>query len=135
LKAIKVDSEALAVDDSGSTLIILTLGNPHLLESTQTSQDTASNPYGILPFGRSNDLDLHGAGSLLGDLLGHAFPDLVEHGGATTEYYIAIEIFTDIDITLLDTLVRSQVDPISLLPNEGRLEQYFRATEPLRPQH
>lgn len=52
--------EALAVHNRGSTLIILLLGDPHLLEGGQRSQDRATNPDGILALRRCDDLDLHG---------------------------------------------------------------------------
>merc|ERR1712050_86957 len=40
-----VCSEALAVDDSGTRLVVLALGDPHLLERTQGREDGATNPH------------------------------------------------------------------------------------------
>ena len=52
--------EALAVHDGWSTLIILLLGDPHLLEGGERSQDGAADPDRVLALRRGNDLDLHG---------------------------------------------------------------------------
>ena len=52
--------EALAVDDGRTTLVVLLLGDPHLLEGGQGRQDGASNPDRVLALWWSNDLDLHG---------------------------------------------------------------------------
>ena len=51
--------EALAVDNRWSTFVVLLLGDPHLLESRQRSQDGTTNPDGVFTLGRRNNLDLH----------------------------------------------------------------------------
>merc|ERR1711963_776352 len=55
--------EALPVDNGGTALIVLLLGDPHLLEGGEGSQDGATDPDGVLPLRRSNDLDLNGGGA------------------------------------------------------------------------
>ena len=52
--------EALPVDNARARLVVLLLGDPHLLESGEGSQDGASDPDGVLPLGGSDDLDLDG---------------------------------------------------------------------------
>ena len=52
--------EALAVDNGWAALVVLLLGDPHLLEGGEGSQDGSSDPDGVLPFRGSDDLDLHG---------------------------------------------------------------------------
>jgi len=52
--------EALAVDDARARFVVLLFGNPHLLEGGQRSQNGTTDPYGILPLRRSDDLDLDG---------------------------------------------------------------------------
>ena len=74
--------EAFTVDNSGSSLVVLLLGDPHFLEGRQGSQDRASDPDGVLPLGRSDDLDLHGGRSQGGDLLLHTIGDTGVHGRA-----------------------------------------------------
>ena len=50
------DLEALPVDDGGACLVVLLLGDPHLLEGGQGGQDGATDPDGVLPLGGSDDL-------------------------------------------------------------------------------
>ena len=57
------DLEALPVDDGGTALVVLLLGDPHLLEGGEGGEDGASDPDGVLPLGGSDDLDLDGGGS------------------------------------------------------------------------
>ena len=51
------------MDDGWAALVVLLLGDPHLLEGGEGSQDGASDPDGVLPLRGSNDLDLDGGGS------------------------------------------------------------------------
>merc|ERR1711971_821605 len=71
--------EALAVDDGWAALVVLLLGDPHLLEGGEGSQDGASDPDGVLPLWGSDDLDLDGGGSQGGDLLLHAVSNTGVH--------------------------------------------------------
>ena len=48
--------EAFSVDDGWSGLVVLLLGDPHLLEGGQGGQDGASDPHRVLALGRSDDL-------------------------------------------------------------------------------
>ena len=50
---------AFSVNNAGTRLVILLPGDPHLLEGGERSQDGSSNPDGVFPLRRSNDLDLH----------------------------------------------------------------------------
>ena len=45
--------EALAVDDGGAALVVLLLGDPHLLEGGEGGQDGSSDPDRVLPLGGS----------------------------------------------------------------------------------
>merc|ERR1712083_1294951 len=67
--------EALAVNDAGARLIVLLLGDPHLLEGGQRGEDRAADPDGVLALRRRNDLHLHRGGGERGDLLRHAVGD------------------------------------------------------------
>ena len=49
--------KALAVDDLGARLVVLLLGDPHLLEGGQERQDGAADPDEVLALRGSNDLD------------------------------------------------------------------------------
>ena len=52
--------EALAVHDAGAGLVVLLLGDPHLLEGGEGGEDGAADPDGVLALRRGDDLDLHG---------------------------------------------------------------------------
>ena len=62
----------------------------YLLEGAEGSQDGSSNPDTVLPFWRSNHLDLHAARSQGSDFLAHPVSNSREHGGTTREDNVAI---------------------------------------------
>ncbi len=123
--------EALSVDNGGSRFIIFLLGDPHLLEGGERGQDGATDPYGVLPLGRSNDLDLHGGGGQAGDLLLHTVSNTGVHSGATGQDSVGVQILSDINIALHDGVVGGLVDTARLHTKERRLEEGLRATESL----
>lgn len=75
--------EALAVNDRRTALVVLLLGDPHLLEGGQRGQDGTTNPHRVFTLGRSNDLDLHRRGSKGRDFLLHTVGDTGVHCGTT----------------------------------------------------
>lgn len=123
--------EALAVDNGRAGLVVLGLGDPHLLEGGQRGQDGTSDPDGVLSLRRSDDLDLHGGRGKGGELLGHALGNAREHGGTTRHDDVGIKIASDVDVALHDGLEGAVVDTGSLLADEGRLEEDLRASEAL----
>ena len=123
--------KAFAVDDSGSSLVVLLLGDPHLLEGGEGSQDGASDPDGVLPLGRSDDLDLHGGRSQGGDFLLHTIGDTGVHGGATGKDGVGVEILTDVDVALHDAVEAALVDADDLHSQEGGAEHGLGAAETL----
>merc|ERR1711884_72742 len=125
------DLEALAVHNGGSTLIILLLRDPHLLEGGQGGQDGATDPYRVLPLRRSNDLDLDGGGSQGGDLLLHSVSNTWVHGGASRHDSVSIQVLTDVNIALHDGVEGGLVDAAGLHSKEGRVEESLGATESL----
>ena len=102
--------EALAVNDGWSALIVFLLGDPHLLEGGERSKDGASDPYGIFPLWRSDDLDLHRGWCEGRDLLLHTVGDARVHGATTGENGVGVEILTDVDVALHDGVVAGLVD-------------------------
>merc|ERR1719394_1766339 len=50
--------EAFSVDNGWTAFIVFLLGDPHLLEGGEGSQDGSSDPYGVFSFWWSNDLGL-----------------------------------------------------------------------------
>ena len=123
--------EALAVDDGWAGLIVLLLGDPHLLEGGERSQDGASDPYRVFPLGRSDDLDLHGGRGQGSDLLLHSVGDARVHGAASREHSVGIEVLTDVHVALHDGVVGGLVDTSRLHSQEAGLEEGLGAPEPL----
>merc|ERR1719401_2895611 len=123
--------EALAVDNGGAALVVFLLGDPHLLEGGEGGQDGSSNPDGVLPLGRSNDLDLNGGWSKGGDLLLHPVGNTGVHGGATGHDGVGVQVLPDVNIALHDGVVGGLVDSAGLHSEEGRLEEGLGAPEPL----
>merc|ERR1712243_367387 len=123
--------EALPVDDGGTALVVLLLGDPHLLEGGEGSQDGASDPDGVLPLWGSDDLDLDGGRSQGSDLLLHTASNTGVHGGASRHDSIGVQILPDVNIALHDGVEGGRVDTTGIHSQEGRLEESLRAPEPL----
>ena len=123
--------EALPVDNAWAGLVILLLGDPHLLEGGEGGQDGSSDPDGVLPLRGSDDLDLHGGWGKSGDLLLHPVSNAGVHGGATGEDGVGVQVLPDVHIALHDGVVGGLVDSARFHSKEGRLEQGLGASESL----
>merc|ERR1712212_694084 len=123
--------EALAVDNGWAALIILLLGDPHLLEGGEGSKDGSSNPDRVLPLWWSNDLDLDGGRSEGSDFLLHTVSNTGVHGGASGHDGVGVQILTDVNIALHDGVVGGLVDATGFHSKEGRLEESLRVAETL----
>merc|ERR1711893_51656 len=123
--------EALAVDNGWAALVVFLLGDPHLLEGGEGGKDGASDPDGVFPLWRSNDLDLDGGWSKGSDFLLHTVSNTRVHGGTSRHDSVGIEILTDVNITLHDGVVGGLVDATGFHSKEGRLEEGLRAAEAL----
>ena len=126
-----IDLEALPVDNGRTALIVLLLGDPHLLEGGQGSKNGTSDPDRVLPLRGSNDLDLNGGGSKSSDLLLHAVSNTRVHGGTSRHDSVGIQVLPDVNIALHDGVVGGLMDTAGLHSQEGRLEEGLRGTEPL----
>merc|ERR1712168_1583292 len=123
--------EALAVDNGWAALIVLMLGDPHLLEGGEGSKDGSSDPDGVLPLWWSDDLDLDGGRSQGGDLLLHTVCNTGVHGGASRHDGVGVQVLPDVNIALHDGVVGGLVDAAGLHSQEAGLEESFGAPEPL----
>ncbi|CAL9173863.1 unnamed protein product [Musa hybrid cultivar] len=103
----------------------------YLLEGAEGCQNGASNPNTVLPLGGSNHLNLHAAWRQRRDLLAHPVSNAWEHGGSSAQHDVAIQILPDVHIALHDGVVGGLVYACSFHPDHGRLEEDFRAAEPL----
>ena len=119
------------MDDGRAGLVVLLLGDPHLLEGGQGGQDGSSDPDGVLSLGRSNDLDLHGGRSQGSDFLLHAVGNSGVHGGAAGQDGVGIQVLPDVNITLHDGVVGGLVDATRLHAQERGLEEGLWTPEPL----
>merc|ERR1712025_1048251 len=117
--------EALAVDDSGAALVVLLLGDPHLLEGGEGGQDGSSDPDGVLPLGGSDDLDLDGGWGKSGDLLLHSVGNTGVHGGASGHDGVGVQVLPDVNIALHDGVVGGLWIPQASIP---RKEGWKRAS-------
>merc|ERR1711894_169127 len=126
-----IELEALAVDNGWAALIILLLGDPHLLEGGEGSKDGSSDPDRVFPLWWSNDLDLDGGWSKGSDLLLHTVSNTRVHGGASGHDSVGIQVLTDVNIALHDGVVGGLVDATGFHSKEGRLEESLRAAETL----
>merc|ERR1719266_1272197 len=121
--------EALAVNNGWAALIILLLGDPHLLEGGEGSKDGSSDPDRVLPLWWSNDLDLDGGWGKSSDLLLHTVSNTGVHGGASRHDGVGIQVLPDVNIALHDGVVGGLVDTAGFHSEEGRLEEGLGGTE------
>ncbi len=120
------------MDNRGSALIVLLLGDPHLLEGGEGGQDGATDPDGVLPLRGSDDLDLDGGGGEGGDLLLHPVSNTGVHGGAARHDSVGVQVLADVHVALHDGVEGGLVDAAGLHAQEGGgLEQSLGAQEPL----
>merc|ERR1712212_1139646 len=111
--------EALPVDDGWAALVVLLLGDPHLLEGGEGRQDGATDPDRVLPLRGSNDLDLDGGGSKGSDLLLHPVSNTRVHGGATRHDSVGVQVLPDVNIALHDGVVGGLMDTTGFHSKEG----------------
>merc|ERR1712036_61966 len=131
VSTIELHLEALPVDDGGAALIVLLLGDPHLLEGGERGQNGSSDPDGVLPLWGSDDLDLDGGRSQGSDLLLHTVSNTGVHGGASRHDSVGVQVLPDVNIALHDGVEGGLVDTTGLHSQEGRLEESLGAPESL----
>lgn len=122
--------KAFPVDDGRTALVVLGLGDPHLLESGQGRQDGSADPHGVLALGRRDRFDLHGGRRQWRDLLLHPVGNARVHGGAAGQHGVGVQVLPDVHVALHDRVVRGLVDAGRLHSQERRLEQRLGTTEP-----
>merc|ERR1719357_1811800 len=125
----QINLKAFSVDNGWAAFVVFLLGDPHLLEGGEGSKDGASDPDGVFPLWRSNDLDLDGGWSKSSDFLLHTVSNTGVHGGASRHDSVGIKILTDVNITLHDGVVGGLMDTAGFHSKEGRLEEGLGAAE------
>ena len=140
--------EALAVNNGGTGFVVLLFRAPQVLEGGKRSQDRTTDPDGVLPLGRSDDLDLYVRAMSSQDLelkrvttnlharrgkgdklLLHAVSDTREHSGTTGQHDVSVQITTNIEIALVNRVVSRFVNAVSFKAEHGRLEEGLRSAE------
>ena len=119
------------MDNGWAALVVLLLGDPHLLEGGEGSQDGSTDPDRVLPLWWSNDLDLDGGWSQSSDLLLHSVGNTWVHGGATRHDSVGIQVLPDVNIALHDGVVSGLMDTAGFHTKEGWLEEGLWGTESL----
>merc|ERR1719373_164927 len=125
----KVHLEAFSVDNGWAAFVVFLLGDPHLLEGGEGSQDGSSDPYGVFSFWWSNDLNLNGGWSQGSDFLLHSVSNTWVHGGASGHDGVGVQVLTDVNIALHDGVVGGLMDTAGFHSQEGWLEEGFWGTE------
>merc|ERR1711983_508504 len=123
--------EAFSVDNGWAAFVVFLLGDPHLLEGGEGSQDGSSDPYGVFSFWWSNDLDLDSGWSQGSDFLLHSVSNTWVHSGASGHDSVGVQVLTDVNITLHDGVVGGLMDTAGFHSQEGWLEEGFWGTETL----
>merc|ERR1719429_949669 len=126
-----ISLEALAVDNGWAGLVVLLLGDPHLLEGGEGGQDGSSDPDRVLPLRGSDDLNLDGGWGKSGDLLLHSVSNTGVHGGASGQDGVGVQVLSDVNIALHDGVVDSLVNSARFHTKEGWLEEGLGASESL----
>jgi hypothetical protein len=75
------------------------------LERAERRENRATDPNGVLAFGRSNDLDLHARGGEGSELFLHTVSDAREHGRAAREDHVSIQVATNIEVALENRVI------------------------------
>merc|ERR1712178_289137 len=105
--------------------------DPHARECGQGSEDGSSNPDRDHALWRSNDLDLSGLRHEALDLSLETLWHVGEHGGTTRHHDVAEEVFADVEVAVVNSLLGQLVQTHHLLAVQGRLEHELRATDHL----
>merc|ERR1719347_194381 len=126
-----IHHSSLLMDNGWAALIVLLLGDPHLLEGGEGSKDGSSDPDRVLPLWWSNDLDLDGGWGKGSDLLLHTVSNTRVHGGASRHDSVGVQVLTDVNIALHDGVVGGLMDTTGFHSKEGRLEESLWAAETL----
>merc|ERR1719367_1284614 len=121
--------ETFSVNNGWAAFVVFLLGDPHLLEGGEGSQDGSSDPYGVFSFWWSNDLDLNGGWCQGSDFLLHSVGNTWVHGGTSRHDGVGVQVLTDINITLHVGVVSGLMDTAGFHSQERWLEEGLRGTE------
>lgn len=90
------------MNDARARLVVFLLRAPQILESAEGRENGSTDPDRVLALRRCDDLHFHAGGGERCQLLLHTVCNAREHSRATREHDVAIEVTTDIEVTLED---------------------------------
>lgn len=108
-------SHAFSMDDLGTVLFVLILGNPLGLESREGGEGGTTSPDRVVSVGTSDDLDNTRLWAKFIELGVHSVWKTLVHGGSTREDDVLVEVGSDVDIALLDGVGSHSMDTLSLV--------------------
>jgi len=98
------------VDDGGTVLFVVFLGDPHGSEGRKMGKDSTTDPDRVFSLSWGVDLNLHLGWGEVDHLFLESLWDAWVHSGTTGHDHVLVEIFSDIDITLHDGFEGEVVD-------------------------
>ena len=123
------------MDNGGTRLIVLLLGDPHLLEGGQGGHNGATNPDTVPALRRSDDLDIHDGWGQGSELLLYPVGHAREHGVTSGQDDVRIQDLPESDVHI--TSQKGAIDIIAYTctgkANEGRLKQWLWTLKLLPP--
>ena len=90
------------MNDLGTVLVVVFLGDPEAGEGRQRGKSGTTSPDGESSVGAGNNLNADGLGGSGLDLLKESLANTLVHGSTTGEDDVLVEISSGIDIALLD---------------------------------
>ena len=106
--------EAFSVHNARSELVVLHLGDPHLVEGGERGENGSPNPHRVLPLGGSDHLHLHGGGHQFGEFRGHTVRHARVHCGTAREDEVVEQVFPDIQVTFHHRVVHFLMNTTAL---------------------
>ena len=118
---------AFSVDDGGTVLFVVSLGDPGSGEGAEGGEGGGTLPYSELTVGGGDDFHLGAWWSEVGKLRLESVSKTSVHGGTTGEDDVLAEILSDVNIGSLDRFPGELVEGGAGHTGEGWLEEEFWA--------
>ena len=104
---------AFSVDDGGTVLFVVGLGDPGSGEGAEGREGGGTLPYSELTVGGGDDLDLGTSWGESNDLVLQSIWETLVHGGTTGEDEVLAELLSDINVGGLDGLPGEGVEGLA----------------------
>ncbi|KAJ8521400.1 hypothetical protein ON010_g17821 [Phytophthora cinnamomi] len=124
--------QVLAMQDGSAVLLILALGDPHVLERRERGQDGATDPRGVNARGRCRDTNFNILGRFLAHLGQQTVAKAREERRAAGQDNLREKRLAEVHVRLHNGLHQALVHTARLRADDLRAEQHLRRTELLR---